>query len=146
MADNRSAAEQVLDAAQEALTARLRLADDENLEGVAIVTARDLQEVFTAEYAVDYSHYAELETPARIRVDMLCPNCQLVIPDVLGEIHAIQSRETPGGPSKVKLKLVAKTMNHVCGQAPLPKPAEPEVEGQVGMDDEVGSELRRRPR
>ena len=135
MADDRPVAEQVMDHLQEALTARLRLADDENLEGVAIVTARDLQEVFTADYPADYSHFAELETPARLRVDMLCPNCQQVIPDVSAHLDAIQSRESPGGPSKVRLKLTAKTMNHVCGQQPLPRPADPEVEGQVSMDE-----------
>lgn len=135
MADNRPVAEQVMDSLQQALTARLRLADGENLEGVAIVTARDLQEVFTADYEADYSHFAELETPARLVVDMLCPNCQQVIPDVSAELHAVQSRETPGGPSKVKLKLKAETKNHICGQQTLPKPADPEVEGQVGMDE-----------
>lgn len=129
MADNRPVAEQVMDHLQEALTARLRLADDENLEGVAIVTARDLQEVFTADYPADYSHFAELETPARLLVDILCPNCQQVIPDVSAELHAVQSRETAGGPSKIRLKLTAKTLAHVCGQAALPKP--PEVEGQA---------------
>lgn len=135
MADNRPVAEQVLDAAQQALTARLRLADGLPLEGVAIVTARDLQEVFTSDYEADYSHFAELETPARLVVDMLCPNCQQVIPDVSAHLDAIQSRESPGGPSKVRLKLTAKTMNHVCGQQTFPRPADPEVEGQVGMDE-----------
>lgn len=135
MADNRPVAEQVMDSLQQALTARLRLADGLPLDGVAIVTARDIQEVFTADYEADYSHFAELETPARLRVDMLCPNCQQVIPDVSAHLDAIQSRESPGGPSKVRLKLTAKTMNHVCGQQPLPRPADPEVEGQVGMDE-----------
>lgn len=152
MADNRPTAEQLSDQLQQALVARLRevsnISDGPegtvfsgNLPGVRIVTARDIAEVFSGTYDVDYAHTFEAETPARGLVDVVCPDCHEIIPDVSVALKAARSSED-GTSAKVKIKAKTEPQIHVCGQRSIPRPQPPEVEGQVGMDDdEVGSDF-----
>lgn len=100
------------------------------LEGVSFVTARDIEEVFNGEFEADYAHRFVAETPARGLVDLVCPQCRQVIPDVAVELVAVESKEGDG-PSKVKVKIKAEPKVHVCGQISVPRTVEPEVEGQT---------------
>lgn len=138
MADNRPVAEIVDEQRHQALINVLRPLEsiDEQLrDGLLVATARDIEEVFNAPFEADYGHKAEVETPAHLMVDVTCLSCHQVIPDVAATLNAVTTTEKEGV-GKVKLKLKHDALVHTCGQLPLPKvPADPEVEGQVGMDD-----------
>ena len=121
-----------------ALEARLRtITAVDDLNGVRIITARDIEEVFEEDVPMEYPHRFEVETPAIGLVDLVCPQCHEVIPDVNAKLTAVTSKEGEA-PSKVKLKLKADTKVHVCGQMSTRSvtPEPPEVEGQVGMDED----------
>lgn len=138
MTDNRTVADILDEQRKNALMDRLKslsaLAGDE-LEGISIVTARDIDEVFAGPFEADYSHKAELATPAHLVVDLECLSCHQTIPDVPATLSAVTTTEKEGV-GKVKMRLKADAQVHTCGQMALPKvPAAPEVEGQVGMDD-----------
>jgi len=103
----------------------------DDLNGVRIITARDIEEVFDEGVPMDYPHRFEVETPADGLVDIVCPQCRMTIPDVSAQIIAVQSKEGEK-PGKIRLKLRAEAHSHVCGQASLrdASPEPPEVEGQ----------------
>lgn len=131
MADNRALVEILDEQRKTALVDRLKSlsAMVGEMEGVSFVTARDIEEVFDGEFEADYDHRFVAETPAHGLVDLVCPQCHQVIPDVPVELIAVVSKEGDG-PSKVKVKGKAGAKVHVCGQVSIPRP-EPEVEGQV---------------
>lgn len=140
MTDNRSIATIVDEARSEALNARLRVVDTalaKDLKGVSVITARDIFEVFAQPVdGLERPHAFEATTPASGIVDLVCLHCDQPIKDVAVALGAVTTTDKPGI-SKVRLKATANVRNHVCGQQPLPEPRPPEVEGQVGMDDEA---------
>lgn len=143
MPDHRPIDVQVDEQRKTALTDRLQSlsALEGDLEGVAFITARDIEEVFDTELELDYDSQFTATTPARGLIDMTCPQCHLTIPDVPVKVWSEQKREEGDGTSKVKLKFKTDAQVHVCGQIPLPKA--PEVEGQTEAftDDEPTPDL-----
>lgn len=138
MSDNRPIHEIVDEQRKAALVDRLQSlsAMAGELEGVSFVTARDIEEVFREDVELDYAHRFTATTPATGLVDMVCPACKSVIPDVLLSLSSVQTREEGAGSSKVKIKAKAEAKVHVCGQLPLPK-GPVEVEGQTEAFEEA---------
>lgn len=143
--DLRPIADQVDEQRKDALVARLRpiagLPKKHEWEGVQVVTARDIIEVFEEEVVADYEHTFSVTTPATGHVDLVCLHCGQTIPDVAVTLGAVTTTEKPGV-SKVRLKATANVRNHVCGQMStkdVTPPAQPEVEGQESAfeDDDL---------
>lgn len=110
------------------LAAREYITGNDAIDQLRVLTLPDLEEAFGAEFMADYDHRFVAETPATGLVDLVCPGCHEVIPDVTVNLTAVLTKEGDG-PSKVKVKGSAVARTHVCGQKALPKP--PEVEGQA---------------
>lgn len=135
MTDLRPVGDIVDEQRQQALEKRLRLvtAAGDLLTGVQVVTARDIEEVFAEAYEADYSHKAEVETPATLVVDVVCLNCHMTLPDVPATITSRTVIEKEGV-WKVGLRLNARAQTHACGQMSVrdvSPAAEPEVPGQA---------------
>lgn len=131
MPDHRPIDVQVDEQRKTALVDRLQSlsALEGDLEGVSFITARDIEEVFDTELELDYDSQFTATTPARGLIDMACPSCHVLIPDVPVKVWSEQKREEGDGTSKVKLKFKTDAKVHICGQLPLPKG--PEVPGQT---------------
>lgn len=120
---------------------------DDQIDNLRVLALPDIEAAFAEDFIADYDHTFVAETPAKGLIDLVCPGCHQVIPDVGALLTAVLTREGDG-PGKVKVKASVVARTHVCGQQAIPKPAEPEVKDQEEMfsDSEVSAldQLRER--
>lgn len=99
------------------------------LDGVPVVTVKDLEEALSAVFAGpppgSPDGFAEVATPANVLVHAECPRCGIPaeINVVIGAVLTVEV-----GDAELGVKAKSKARTHVCGQLPLE--AGPAIEGE----------------
>jgi hypothetical protein len=106
-------------------------------DGVPVVTAKDLADVFATIFGTELpppdESSAEVRTPATVLVSAECPRC--FIPQTIAMTVGPELRVNADG-SELRLRAKAKAVSHVCGQLPLP--VADVDQGSFALEDIVG--------
>ena len=123
-----SPAEQALTMVRERLEARLFGIDSGPLEGIRVISEDDIREALEEPLPMLAIHGAQVQTPAKVTVNALCPRCYLpgtVTLDVGSELRVSDVGAT------LRPKVKATKVTHLCGQLPIPGLG---IEGQQDFD------------
>lgn len=131
IASNLTPSEAVRLVLHERLKGKVQQVEGGPWDGMSVVTEKDLDVAFGEALPPPSARGAEVSTPARLVVSVICPRCH-----VAQQIALFVSPKLEIDDERTTLKLVAKakSMGHTCGQQPLPLP----VEGQTAIDKRAG--------
>lgn len=121
-------AKQTLAVIRERLEDRLVEVESGPLEGLKVVSADNIREALEEPLPKLAIHGAQVQTPARVEVQALCPRCALPS-NVSLEVTSELVVNVDGATLRPKVK--ATKVSHLCGQMPLPEGA---AAGQQGFD------------